>query len=72
MACCSVRAPQEEPSPRPIQDDGGRGLTLALVCVKTAASLDDPQQLWLNAFAVSSDRSMAESTLQACHIRLNA
>ena len=71
MACCAARAPQDRQSPRPVPDDGGRGIASPLFWAMTALCLDDAQQSW-NSFVVSHDRSRAESTLQVCHVRFDA
>ena len=77
MACCAVRAPSptKEPIPAPAKDDNRDSQTCPLAIAFAKAMLD-PGGSGLGAFfgrrSSDADRSLAESSLQAKHVRIDA
>ena len=76
MGCCVAReAPAKEPSPCPAKDDNGRGRThpLAIGFAKAIiGSGDDASVALIGRPSSDADRSLAESSLQSKHVRLDA
>ena len=77
MACCAVRAPSptNEPMPIPAKDDNRNGrscpLAIALANAMTGSG-GNGQGASIVRSSSDADRSLAESSLQAKHVRLDA
>jgi hypothetical protein len=76
MGCCTARAPspEKEPCPCPNQDDnrGGRISPLAMLAANNLTCGGSSQGALFGRFASDGDRSFADATLQAKHIRIDA
>jgi len=76
MGCCAARAPSPEkgPGPSPSRDDNrdGRLNPLAMLAAKDLTSGGSGQGSLFGRFASDGDRSLADTTLQAKHVRIDA
>lgn len=76
MGCCAARAPspEKEPCPCPHKDDNrdGRVSPPAMLAAKYITGGDSAQGSLFGRFTSNGTRSLAEATLQAEHIRIDA